>query len=498
MGQIDIERGRFMKVLCIGNNTIDTEIKTQQLSGTQYRGLLSSVDQEICDGFYQTSLFDLSRAELIDISEKFDKIIVLDQPKEQYNHPDAFYVTVSVGQEVNAEFLDKSYMTDVSFFENLVDQNTSFCIFPFIELLVNNGNTTVCCRSATPVAPLRGLDFHNNPEYQHIRQHMIEGSRLPEHCSACYRIEELGMRSARQQETVEWANRLNLKSIDDLLKITKPAYYEVRASNVCNLLCRTCGPTSSNQIEQEYKLLKLIPTEIPTPTYTDFDFVDFDNLFKMYVAGGEPTAMAEFYRFLDHCIGQENTDFELMINTNAHKFSKKFKDQISKFSNVCFIVSVDGVDELNYYVRWPSNWKNICDNINWIVESGHSLSFNITVSIYNISSLYKILSFLEHNYPSGLIHCQLAESSDDIFSPFNFPDSELILGELIKIQDLKCYKNTKLLETFVDGLIKTFNTNQINANTLKKFFEFNDLLDNSRGLRLMDYIPDLDCHRNEI
>ena len=51
-----------MRVLCLGNNTTDTETKTISLSnGGCYNGVLTDITQEINDGYYQTSVFDLSR-----------------------------------------------------------------------------------------------------------------------------------------------------------------------------------------------------------------------------------------------------------------------------------------------------------------------------------------------------------------------------------------------------------------------------------------------------
>ena len=87
---------------------------------------------------------------------------------------------------------------------------------------------------------------------------MLDGEPLNDHCRVCYNIEAKGIVSARQEETVEWANRLNLKSLNDLKKITKPAYYEVRPSNVCNLQCRICSPSASHLIAKEYKRIGII------------------------------------------------------------------------------------------------------------------------------------------------------------------------------------------------------------------------------------------------
>ena len=41
---------------------------------------------------------------------------------------------------------------------------------------------------------------------------------------------------------------------------------------------------------------------------------------KLYVAGGEPTAMPEFYVFLKKCVRRKYTNFEFIVNTNAKNF----------------------------------------------------------------------------------------------------------------------------------------------------------------------------------
>ena len=487
------------KVLCLGNNSEDTDIRTRSIAtinSQEYHGLITNTIA-INNGYYQTSVYDIEYGKLIELIKLFDEIIVLDQPKAEWSHPDAFYRTVRLAKQaeefVTVTWLDHLYSDNITIFEELVKTNKSFCIFPFIELLVNNGSTTVCCRSDKAITKLSELDdFQTDPGYNKIRNAMLAGELLPDHCSSCYDYESNGMLSARQQETVEWANRLNLTSIDDLANITSPAYYEVRASNVCNLQCRMCGPASSNLIEKEYKTLGIYKNNTPIE-YTDFDFIDFTNLKKLYVAGGEPTAMPEFYKFLQTCIDQNNTSFEFVVNTNAVKFSKKLLSLFAQFSNLQFIVSIDGLDSVNHYIRWPSEWKTIINNVHDLKKQGHIVSFNTTVSIYNIANLYLLLKFFDTEFPKTLVHCQLAGSDDDILSPFLFPEYKLILSGLVNIVNLNCYKNDPLLMSFIDGLITHFGTtNLIDGVRLKKFFEFNDLLDSSRDIKLINYISELD------
>jgi pyruvate-formate lyase-activating enzyme len=442
-------------------------------------------------------VYDISRANLIDLARKFDCVTVLNQSYNEYSHPDAFYNTIRtaniIAEFMPVEFLNKSQADSISFFEDLVEQNPSFCIFPFIELLVNNGNTTVCCRSAEPITRISQLkDYATDSNYQAIRQKMLEGKLLPEHCSTCYRYEQLGMRSARQQETVEWANRLGIKSLDDLNQIKHPVYYEVRPSNVCNLQCRMCDPKSSHLIAKEYQQLQLV-TDYQDQEYTNSDFVDIDHIKKLYVAGGEPTAMPEFYTFLDRCIQSQHTDFEFIVNTNATKISNKLRNQLKHFSNLQFIISIEGVDKVNHYIRWPSDWNTIVNNAHYLQDNNHVISFNITVSIYNVLRLRELLEFLDSEFPKVLIHAQLAESPGQRLSALNHPEAHAVLAQLTPIQSLKCYLNDPLLASFVDGLIKYYGNNPThNQARLIEFFKFNDMLDHSRGVHLKDYIPELE------
>lgn len=494
-----------MKLLCLGNNTEDTDNKTRQLAKADNvvcHGLISELENLVIedlvpqDGYYHSSVYDITFGRLIELSIKFDQVIILDQPKNQYSHPDAFYKTIRVAKEISksrpVSYIDPTYEHSINFFQDLVSTNKSFCIFPFIELLSNNGKTTVCCRSNTTVTLLNELDdFRTDNKYQEIRTKMLSGELLPEHCSSCYSLEQKGITSARIQETVEWSNRLNLNNLEDLNNLTDPAYYEVRPSNVCNLQCRMCNPTLSNQIAKEYKKLNLI-SEMPDLEFADFDFIKFDQLKKLYVAGGEPTAMIELYNFFDKCIANQQTDFEFVINTNATKFNSKFKRQIKHFSNIQFIVSIDGVDSLNHYIRWPSDWNTIIDNVQYLKQQNHTVSFNVTVSIYNIDTLAQLLEFFDNKFPNTLIHCQLADSKGDILSALNHPLTDSVLYNLKQVQQLSCYKNDPLLASFVDGVIKHYQTrDSVDRDKLAKFFEFNELLDKSRNVKLEDYIPNL-------
>lgn len=497
-----------MRVLCLGNNTELTDTRTRGLAGQHNmlcHGLLSEIEQPLSSqdynktGYYHSSVYDIEFSKLYDIARTFDRVVVLDQKKEQYSHPDAFYKTMQLAKKlqsiVDVEFIDPNFLTTINYFEELVNTNPSFCIFPFIELLTSNDYTTVCCRSNRPITKISELkDFNTDKNYQTIRQKMLAGELLPDHCNSCYSVESRGIVSARQQETVEWANRLGLHSIDDLNTVTHPVYYEVRPSNTCNLQCRMCGPNFSHLVDREYLKLKIIDKSVDQ-VYSNFDIVDLEHVKKLYVAGGEPTAMPEFYSFVDRCI-ESQLIFEFTVNTNATKISNKFKEQLKQLPHMQFIVSLDGYDQLNHYIRWPSNWTTIVDNVDYLKTHGHVVSFNITVSIYNVLQLHELLSFIDRRYPNTLVHGQFAGSVDDMLSALNHPDRACVLNNLRLIRNLNCYKNDPLLSSFIEGLINHYSNNiEYDNDKLQKFFKFNDLLDQNRNIYLRDYIPELEKYR---
>jgi len=492
------------KILCLGNSSEDTDLKAKLIAREQnleYHGLITEV-KEINPGCYQTSFYDMSYGDLIKLSENMDDIIILDQSKDSYLDEHAFYQTVSLGKHLkstcNVIFLDKSLEFT---FEDLVKTNKSLCILPFIQSVTLNGNYTVCCRSDTPISKVgQTVNYSSDSNRNLIKQKMLAGEKIDRHCKICYDLEDKEIISPRITLTVEWANRLGLNNVNDLSKITNPIFYEIRASNQCNLMCRTCSPNSSMLIKKENQTLKIFDES--NYQYTGFAHVNIDNIEKLYVAGGEPTIMPELHNFLEDCIAKKKTNFEIQLNTNAVSLNKKFKSLLKHFNNFNFEISVDGYGLVNQYVRWPTNWDKLVNNIDYIYDQGYNISFNSVISIYNIASLYSTVEFLSSRYKKIPIHLTpviFTYLKKDILSPYIFPDNRLVIENLNKIKKLEVYHNDLVLKNKVDEYRDYFkNKHTINLSTLASFFEYNDKLDRSRNIKLIDYIPELEQCREFI
>jgi sulfatase maturation enzyme AslB (radical SAM superfamily) len=499
------------RILCLGNNTEDTDTRTQSLAdqaGSINHGLLSELDGPLdplsyqLHGYYHTSVYDMNWARLVALAKDFDSVIMLDQPKNQWSHPNAWLNTIRFLSEMGGKgkFIDPSYLESFLFYQNLVQKNPSFCIHPFIQIHTNGSQSVACCLSNTPIADIDTItNFKEDLRYQKIRQKMIQGELLP-NCTRCYDLESINAVSERQVATVEWANHLNLTSLADLESITSPVFYDIRPSNKCNLRCRMCQPHNSHLIEKEYKMLKLIPdAPIKQVRAMGFEIIQYNNLEQVMIAGGEPTVMPEVYQWLDDCVKNKRTNFAVELQTNGTKLSSRLKQLITNFDIFNFVFSIDAYGKLNRYIRWPSDWDTIIENWQYLRNKQHHVTLSTTLSIYSIWDIGNLFEFIDKEFPGTLINFSIA-NQPSYLAPTLFPDHEIVLDSLYRAQRTQTSKNfNKKLETYIDYLIEYYKQRpDIDIEKLKTFFKFNDQLDQSRSVYLKDHIPVLENFRNKI
>lgn len=495
-----------MKILCIGNNTEDTDRRASDMAkmhGVVNHGLLSDLDGTVCfesrmtePGIYHTSFVDLSFDRVKQAVNCVDRVTVLDQPISQWNTTTEFYDTIKyavmLGDRV--QWQNESSKHNLQYWQTLINENSSLCIWPFIQMSLYDSYATLCCISDKKLDHTATIKDFDNKTYRDIRAAMLSGQRLA-HCRACYDLEQRGIASSRQKHTLEWATRLNLTNVQELAKNTLPISLEIHLDNMCNLQCRMCGPAASSLIQKEYTQLGIMdryPEFVVNPSRRELsEFLQIANLQKIYFTGGEPTANARVYDFLEHCVTEHRTDFVLQINTNAWKISDKFVALTKNFPKVEFIVSIDAYERANDYIRWPSDWNTIHDNVARLSQIG-TVSFAVSLSLYGIFSFADLMIFLDRRYPGHYVHCQFVENQ----SPFMIGYDADHIAEIEQICGLSVYLNNPALRSFVDGLIVSLRESALQPDWLREFFAFNDRLDASRRSQLGDYIPKLDRLRS--
>jgi len=494
----------IQKILCLGDNSQDTDVRTSDLAlknNTKTHGLIVDagfVPQDA--GYYHTTILDIPFGGIVDLAKQFDCIVMHDQPAAQWSHWKPLLSTYKLMLELDSarhatvykhnENI-KSYLT----FEKFLSENKSFCIYPWINHVQELGQLNACARSQEKITTVAELgNWKTNAEYQKIRSAMLRGERLPKHCKVCYEYEDLGIESYRTFETKEWISKLNINSIEDLDKIEHPYYYEVRLSNKCNLMCRSCKPEHSHLIDREFKKYNIIYPKEQHFKYSSLDVIDISTLgpkVRVYLTGGEPTIMTEVMTFMKTCILAGKTDFDFTLGTNAQKISPTFLKLADHFSNMNFSVSLDGYGKINDYWRHGSDWNTVIDNIKLLESRGHNISINTVPGIYNVTNLHLLFEFLDQEFPHTSVYLQINHFGPQ--TAYNHPFPDLVVSSIEQCRKTKMYyADGKSNKTCIDSLYNHYSQRpNCDLKLLKEFFDYNNRLDQVRGVKLEDYIPEL-------
>jgi len=242
-----------------------------------------------------------------------------------------------------------------------------------------------------------------------VREQMLKGEE-PLACANCYRQERVGAESFRisknyniSESNLDWL--LASTDSDGTLHNFKMQYWDARFSNVCNLKCRMCGPGYSHTWAQELNTKvngSYIIQAHDTDVWSDIiaKYGDLSELKEVYFAGGEVFFQQEHWQMLEHLKQLGMRDIRLTYVTNLTRLSMgtyRIQDYLAYFTNVLFIVSMDGIDSVFEYIRSGGDWKRFVTNLEVIKQYPVRIRFNIVVTIYNILSLNQVFDFIDSN-----------------------------------------------------------------------------------------------------
>ena len=120
------------------------------------------------------------------------------------------------------------------------------------------------------------------------------------------------------------------------------------------------------------------------------------------IIGGEPLIMKKQYEMLDRYIEcGEAKNIRLKYQTNLSKMQAgkhKFVDYIPHFKVVHMVASIDGIGEVNDYMRRKSSWKEIEENIDILQQYDNArVDFNGLVSILSVLKFWEVPDYVENN-----------------------------------------------------------------------------------------------------
>ena len=137
---------------------------------------------------------------------------------------------------------------------------------------------------------------------------------------------------------------------------------------------------------QWYKDVEFLASEL---------FANPDRLEKIRFIGGEPLLIKEVRQSLAYLIEKGIADrITLMIVTNGSVCDDEILDMLNKFKSVILLFSVDGYGKTNDYIRFPSNWSDVENNIKSLSSLPKaSPRINMTIQIYNLFDIPNLIEF---------------------------------------------------------------------------------------------------------
>jgi sulfatase maturation enzyme AslB (radical SAM superfamily) len=309
----------------------------------------------------------------------------------------------------------------------------------------NNGDYRICCHAN--VSENNGLLRDESGELLNVTKHSPEAVRnnlllkevrktflngnWPAVCGRCKTEEESGLKSGRTHAIArlkasdfeeEFVNRVELTAQDGSIPDDFPlTVMDIRFGNLCNLRCRSCGPTDSSSWYREWREVENIsfsdsgitvqlensegrvvanPDRFSWHEKIEAQMLvpaDPSRLRRIYLAGGEPLLIPMHLNFLKELEKQEiSKNIYLEYNSNLTYLPAAVLDSWQKFRAVGVGVSMDGFGKFHEYLRFPAKQSVMDKNLDLLDLQPKNVFawFACTVSWMNASHLPDFLAWI--------------------------------------------------------------------------------------------------------
>jgi pyruvate-formate lyase-activating enzyme len=217
---------------------------------------------------------------------------------------------------------------------------------------------------------------------------------------------------------------------------SNPTDFQIMSGNMCNLACKMCGPRYSNTWSKFFRrrgfdTLSQIkfsraggafanaddsaiylagdqdwPITNPLSTVLPEYYADIRHIF---LTGGEPTLIVQNIEFLEQLVSTGHSrHIELRFSTNLTNINQRLLNVLDHFGKIGINMSLDGMDDIAYIQRTPSDWTQILKNtdylMSWLVEYQQrknkfaNITVNTVVSALNIHHVLDLWCFLAERY----------------------------------------------------------------------------------------------------
>ena len=402
-----------------------------------------------------------------------------------------------------------------------------------------SGSFRYCCATMENLKDKKGNRLHinnnslenawNSEDIRQARLRMINGESVPA-CVKCVEQEDRGYQSMRDKRDMA----LNfVRTEKDGSVVHAPSSIELHLGNLCNLKCNMCGQQYSNQIGKE--LLEIgkddpdflewirkesgnvnIWTNNLSVEYRWFQNKKIKNKLFNYIAnhitdmvviGGEPTVIPEFWELFEYLEQRDRlNNMSITLTTNLTNVNPKMTNWLPRLKSWKVWASVDGLGERTEYIRYPSNFKKVCDNLDFykglLAHNNGKIVLSPAIQLLNIDQLDDILRWWL-DFSGGDLSDKFGVSwLAQVWYPticnyeiLPIEHKKRVADKLeLSIPEFEAYKEINTwYKNQIDNLRRDTYTEEQKQHFIKAFIRFNDTQDRHRkGNTWRKLIPELE------
>jgi len=318
----------------------------------------------------------------------------------------------------------------------------TFCSSPWFHFRITPAGYYIPCSWMSEWLPGDGqsdynvrdtsiAEFMNSPIMCEFRTGQLTGLK-DNRCRSCYYEDQHNKVSGRQKQLLKSA--ITTSNFDQTLMSSphwddfsysnlnqgstnrRPTDIQIDLGNTCNSACIMCNPTYSSKLARDYsKLTKMqpdiFPIYAPVVNWADDlqlvdkfvnDLLTINGIKYLHFLGGETLYLKSFYhicqRLIDHGLAK---DIIIGITTNGTIYNEKLVEIIKEFKQFHLGVSIETLDTLNDYIRYPSDINQIKKNLDKFLALRGStqlqVTLRITPSIYTVYRLDQVFEYMLDN-----------------------------------------------------------------------------------------------------
>lgn len=415
--------------------------------------------------------------------------------------------------------------------KDIAKSTNAYCPLPWTHLHISAvGDVLPCCvadwkHSFGNINEKSFDEIWNDTPIKEFRKKMMK-DHFTKECTACYTKERTGDWSLRVDSIRKYhkpAVPYIQSTEDDGTSIdSKPIYWDIRFSNICNMRCRMCGHFSSSRWFNDAKQLSEQFNEYRYSTQEKhrnqaivhgvedsvalLDRLDeyLPYVEEFYFAGGEPLIMEEHYRIIKKLdeLGLHNA--YLRYSTNFLQMRYKDLDVIEmwkKFKRVYCAASLDTFGKRAENIRKDTVWETVEGNAKRLKEIAPHVKFGIapTLQIMNVltvTDLHK--DWIEKKYlgPNDMFFNILENPN---FYNLKALPKVLKKQATAKLNDHITWLKKEFFETNLDPIIGTIkntidymNGEQFSDDSLFLLVEQTKMIDTIRKENTFETFPELE------